>query len=35
MMLTLICLVFADLLGYVARRQRLAIFSLISFAILC
>ncbi len=35
MMLTLLCLVFADLLGYIPARRRVAIFTLISFAILC
>ena len=35
MMLTLVCLVFSDLLGYVSARRRLAIFTLFAFAILC
>ena len=35
MILTLIWIVFADLLGYVPRSRRTAIFSLIAFAILC
>ena len=30
-----LCLVFADLLGYVPRSHRTVIFTLISFAILC
>ncbi len=34
-MLTLLCLVFSDLLGYVSARRRLAIFTLFAFAILC
>jgi len=34
-MLTLLCLVFSDLLGYVPARRRLAIFTLFAFAILC
>ncbi len=29
------CLIFADLLGYIPRRHRTAIFTLIAFAILC
>lgn len=35
MMLTLLWLVFADLLGYVPTRSRTAIFTLIAFAVLC
>jgi len=35
MILTLIWLVFADLLGYVPRSHRTAIFTLTAFAILC
>ncbi len=34
-MLTLICLVFSDLLGYVPRSRRTAVFTLIAFVILC
>ena len=34
-MLTLICLVFSDLLGYVPRSRRTAIFTLFAFVILC
>jgi len=34
-MLTLICLVFSDLLGYVPRSRRTAVFTLFAFAILC
>ncbi len=34
-MLTLLCLVFSDLLGYVPRSSRTAVFTLIAFAILC
>ncbi len=34
-MLTLLCLVFSDLLGYVPRSRRTAVFTLIAFAILC
>ena len=29
-----LCLVFADLLGYVSARRRLVIFTLVAFAIL-
>ena len=29
------CLIFADLLGYIPRSRRTAIFTLIAFAILC
>ncbi len=35
MMLTLLWLVFADLLGYVPASKRTAVFTLIAFAILC
>ena len=34
-MLVSLWLVFADLLGYVPRARRTAIFTLIAFAILC
>ncbi len=34
-MLVAIWLVFADLLGYVPRSRRTAVFTLFAFAILC
>ncbi len=35
MILVGICVVFADLLGYVSARRRLAIFTLFAFTVLC
>ncbi len=34
-MLTLICLVFSDLLGYIPRSQRPVVFALTAFVLLC